>query len=202
MAFQQKFPQALIDRLRERWSTDRAQQIIQQIIEDLRNNGETWPALIRNLWPDSELPITEAYVADLRGINLDNMDLSKLDFCFADLRYASFRGCNLNKTIFQSADISHCDFTGSNMRAADLFEVKAYRANFTFCTLTKAMMMGSDFSESTFRKAVMHGVVLDKSNLSGCFLTGADLADAELLFTQMPEGFRLELYKGKGFDMS
>lgn len=163
-SLQKILPENLIEALRFRWEGEMARQAVIGMFDDLKKGGESWPEVIKK-FELHDAPISTSYIADLRGMKFDGMDLSGFDLCFVDLRYSSFQDCTLVGTIFQSSDISFCNFSRSNMLGADLFEVRANDSNFTRCRLEKAIMMNSDFSGSSFEKSLMTMAELDLSNL-------------------------------------
>ncbi|WP_339070891.1 pentapeptide repeat-containing protein [Pseudomonas idahonensis] len=176
----QKLTPLQVTALQARWLTPQGQAVIEDMLDDLRQQGESWLIPINHFAASSiagsNIPmITDAYVADLRGINFDGYDLSGLDLCFMELSHASFKSCILTKTCFQRSDLSFSDFTHSIMPEADLLQIHAHKAVFDHCWLESAMMMASDLTGSSFREANLQSVVMDNSIVIGCSFKSANV---------------------------
>ncbi|WP_229614315.1 pentapeptide repeat-containing protein [Pseudomonas syringae] len=176
----QKLTPLQVATLQARWLSPQGQAVIEDMLDDLRQQGESWLIPINHFAASSiagsKIPmITEGYVVDLRGINFDGYDLSGLDLCFMDLSHASFKGCMLTKTCFQRSDLSFADFTHSTMPEADLLQIHAHKAVFDHCSMESAMMMASDLTGSSFREANLQSAVMDNSRVVGCNFKSANL---------------------------
>lgn len=159
--------------LQTRWLTVQGRAVIEDMLDDLRQQGESW-LVPTNRFAASSIArsgiatITDSYVVDLRGVNFDSHDLSGLDLCFMDLSHASFQRCTLTRTSFQRSDLSFANFSHSIMPEADMLQIHAHEAVFDHCVLEGAMMMASDLTSSTFRHANLQRAVMDNSNVTGC----------------------------------
>lgn len=79
--------------------------------------------------PETSCSTTRFYNADLRGVDLSQMDMSSAAFNSADLRRASFYGANLEGADFGHADLrgvafgnanlTNVDFTAADIRGAE-----------------------------------------------------------------------------------
>jgi len=116
MALQSEMSTEQVAQLRARWESNAARDALASVLHDLRLGGEGWVSLVKSFASPLSSPIPDAYVADLRGVNFDGLDLSGLDFCFVDLRYTSFKNCTLHGTCFQRADLTDSNFpTGQKL---------------------------------------------------------------------------------------
>lgn len=193
----QQLTQPQIATLQARWLSEHGRAVIKDMLDDLRERGETW-LLATNHFAASSIArngiptITDSYVVDLRGINFDGYDLSGLDLCFMDLSHASFQGGTLTRTCFQRSDLSFANFSHSIMPEADLLQVHAHKAVFDHCVLEGAMMMASDLTSSTFRHANLQRVVMDNSYVTGCHFK-----TAKTRFASFAKAFKSDLQEQK-----
>ncbi|MCP3940902.1 MAG: hypothetical protein GY710_05395 [Desulfobacteraceae bacterium] len=125
---------------------------------------------------------------DLRGISLNNEDLSGLDlsgydlsfanmnrvnFTKANLSYASLQGASLEKAI-----LDECEFIGADLSHASLNESSAKMSGFGGANLSHASMINADLSDSVLSRSTLVAADLRVSNLSRARLSEADLSGA------------------------
>jgi uncharacterized protein YjbI with pentapeptide repeats len=110
--------------------------------------------------------------ADLRGANLDDLDLSESSLVGADLREAQLRRSNLD-----GADLTRADLSGTALERAALRRV----------TLNDAMLIDAVLVRADLTDAVMLRTVLRGAQLGGAILNGADLSEADLRSTDVPD---------------
>ena len=73
----------------------------------------------------------------------NNIDLSEVDFCEANLLNVKFIDCDLTGADFSRAQVSECDFSGSILNGASF-----NYATVNFCEFLDADMAGVNFSET------------------------------------------------------
>lgn len=127
---------------------------------------------------------------DLRGANLDGVDLSDLPLpgCFlgsygttpATMRHVNLMRCNL-----ENAFLADVDLSGSNALGLSAVGMRASRAVFDGCDMDVSNLMGArldraSFKGATVRWANLEGSSLWESSLRGCDLTGSKLVGADL----------------------
>jgi uncharacterized protein YjbI with pentapeptide repeats len=100
--------------------------------------------------------------ARLRGLRLDDLDLSGVDLSYADLRECILDGSRL---------------VGVNMRGANLQGCRALGANFSRAVLQEADMTGAVLVGANFYGALLSKTILDKTVLSSASFKGALVAD-------------------------
>lgn len=88
--------------------------------------------------------------ADLRGAQLQNVDLSGSDLRFADMRACDLTGANLSQ-----ADMRNCDLRGANMTNAICVGTNMVNARLDGCN-----MQGCDLRSAQVDYATMTGVNL------------------------------------------
>lgn len=168
------------ERLETRWSTPVGRQVLQRVLQDLRNEGGlSLPAILEELEGTSEvrdgldlrfvplvgqqLDEVNLYAVDLTGANLGRCRLQK-----ADVRDALLTGANLEGADLRGAYLSNTDLTGANLRGALLDGAMLDGA-----TLTNANLTGA-----SCRDAFLSGAALDGADLRQAVLTAADFSDA------------------------
>ena len=107
---------------------------------------------------------------NLRGANLNWMDLQG-----ANLSQADLRGAQCVQTNLRNANLSGANLQGANMLAASLEGAVLHGVNFTAANLRAANLRGTDLRRINFRAAVLVG-----TNFAGADLSEADLRDAWL----------------------
>jgi len=125
---------------------------------------------------------------DLRGISLDNEDLSGLDLSGYDLSFANMNLVNLSKAnlsyailhgaSLEKSILDECEFIGSDLSHACLNECSAKMAGFGGANLSHASMINADLSESVFSRSTLVLADLRASNLTRVRLSEADLSGA------------------------
>jgi len=68
-----------------------------------------------------------------RRLELDNYNLSGLDFSNKELRSCRLVGCNLQNCNFIDSNISHSEFMRSDLRNANLNVIASIGTDFTDC---------------------------------------------------------------------
>jgi ribosomal protein S4 len=165
---------------RARWKTEAGRAIVAALVSALRAKSSDWTSAL------TQMPKAKNRVAaldDLRGLELESIDLCEVDLSHCDLSYAAFLDCNLRAVCLQGSIIRFADFRRSSMGGADLLQVEGQHATFEDADLSGAMMMSGSFREASFRRAVMRATILDRSDLSYADLSEADLRHAELQLT-------------------
>lgn len=125
---------------------------------------------------------------DLRGINLDNEDLSGLDLSGYDLSFASMNRINLSQTnlsyavlsgaSLEKAILDECEFIGSDLNHASLNECSAKMCGFGGADLSHASLINADLSDAVLSRSVLLSADLRASNLSRSRLSEAELSKA------------------------
>jgi uncharacterized protein YjbI with pentapeptide repeats len=125
---------------------------------------------------------------DLRGISLDNEDLSGLDLSGYDFSFASMNRVNLSKANLsyailgearmEKAILDECEFIGADLSHAGLNECSAKMAGFGGANLSQASMINADLSDSVLSRSILAAADLRASNLTRARLSEADLTGA------------------------
>ena len=128
---------------------------------------------------------------NLRGANLAEANLNKVNFCSADLSQAclqktnchrtSFIWANLSESRFNDADLSEADFFNANLYGADLSRANCSNARFTQANLRRASLSETELSRADLSEANLSKARLNSANLSEANLNSSDLHEAELL---------------------
>lgn len=124
---------------------------------------------------------------DLRGANLEGVDLQKVDLTRTKLSKANLNRSNLCEVDLRRAVLCGAHFRGailveSILRKADLYQVDFYNAE-----LASADLSGANLTSANLCKANLYKAKLLKSNLSRAVLTEADLRMANLCGANLNE---------------
>lgn len=120
------------------------------------------------------------YKADLRGMNLHEVDFYMANLYEADLRGADLSGANLNGANLYGADISRANLDGANLYGADIREANLYRANLHMTDLSGANLYGANIRMANLRGANLYGANLHMADARGANFYRANLYVANL----------------------
>jgi uncharacterized protein YjbI with pentapeptide repeats len=114
---------------------------------------------------------------DLRGQQLDNINLSGAYLEQVDFSGASLRNANLSGAILARAILDNCDLSGANLRGANVGGVHAHNANFTGADLTGAQLSNGNFTKANFSQCQMEGlqpldICVDEAIFAGAKMNG------------------------------
>lgn len=119
---------------------------------------------------------------NLRGVCLDGMILSGIDFRRAHLDFASFRGSDLSCAILDRCTMYRADFTGAKFIDASMKRVKAEDASFRDAVFSVGIssdsdtsLIGSSFAYSDLSNATLCCVNANRANFMMANLDGADI---------------------------
>jgi uncharacterized protein YjbI with pentapeptide repeats len=178
----------LIEALKARWLTPEGVALRQAVIADLLAHGEAWPDLVNEAFPGRKSGPGYLALEDLRGLDLEGVNLPGSLFCFVDLSFANLKGCNLHGASFQVGRLNGADLSGSDITKGDLLQTEAIGANFDDCNITGAMMMSGVFIGSTFRRADLSGTVMNGADFTECTFNNINLKGVESYSTTFPDG--------------
>ncbi|GEM_PF-1688307 len=115
--------------------------------------------------------------AELKGL-----DLSELNLENANLYKAELSGANLNKTNLKSAELMGAALQDADLSGANMTKARLTRANFQ-----NADLAGTNLSKARLRDADLRTARLNGANFHSADLTGAKLTGAKLTFTGLDE---------------
>jgi uncharacterized protein YjbI with pentapeptide repeats len=110
--------------------------------------------------------------------------LAERDFTGANLAGVRLRGLDLSRALLEASDLAGCDLSGANLEGAVLA-----KANLTGANLTGARLRGANLGGATLHRAVLDAAdltdaILSRAELAGASFAGATLEGADLLFTK------------------
>ena len=156
-------------------------------------------------------PEVEDYLKNGRsfaGCNLSELDLSRLDFCGADLSSANLRKADFSHAILDKADLTKSMAQEACFKNASLKEARLHRTLFNKAEMEKADLSGADceqplFSDANlkqadFSDANLMQAIFERSVLEGCVFSGATLQLALFLNADAQD----TLWKGSIFKKS
>jgi hypothetical protein len=107
-------------------------------------------------------------VSSLKGPDLSDIVLNRVNFSGADLRRADLRRADLRGADLRGADLTGADFYGANL----------VKANLSGANLSEADLSNADLREANLYKADLSGANLYKADLSGSYSYRADFSGA------------------------
>jgi uncharacterized protein YjbI with pentapeptide repeats len=153
-------------------------------------------------YPDSIIDLTGA---NMRRVNLRNVDLRDASLGITDLRNADLSGAKLTRATLYDADLrgvnlvntdlrqsalTEADLTSADLRNANLEDTQLSSTNFVNADLSSANLngaqsfgadlRGANLSHASLQKIELQWARLQKADLSNANLTGADLNFANL----------------------
>jgi uncharacterized protein YjbI with pentapeptide repeats len=124
-------------------------------------------------------------IAELKGRNLDGVNLEMANLPFANLQSTSLKGAYLQGTNFRNArlkQINLCgakldgaDFEGANLVGADLSFTVCSGTNFVNANLTGCNFIKADLSNANFNGSNLQGTNFKNANLSFSDIRKANL---------------------------
>ena len=139
----------------------------------------------------------------LKGLDLANAELSRIELNVGQLMDANFAGAILKDAELYKADLCNANFansvcTGIILSKANLGFASMHNANFSSADFSTANLMFADLSKgnysgANFTNAQMKGANFDGAYMSGANFTGAevnieDLKKAYIVNATMPDG--------------
>lgn len=112
-----------------------------------------------------------------------------------DLRYTNFNSADLRYANLRNAYLTEADLSSADLSGADLFNVDLSNANLDHANLRSADLSNANLWRATFHYANLEGATFWKASLKGAnlsrasWLTTAQLSQAYLCETKLPEGF-------------
>lgn len=106
------------------------------------------------------------------------------------LHYADLRGLNLSNVELDGADLRHAGFTGSNLSGANLSEALLDGANFSGATLFGAVLCESSLRGAFFQDALFGGTDIGHSDLSDTAFSTFSAFDLRFEETRAQTGCR------------
>ncbi|NET60996.1 MAG: hypothetical protein F6K47_34160 [Symploca sp. SIO2E6] len=117
--------------------------------------------------------------ADLRGANLSNANLSDANLSLAKLKKANLSNAILNGTKLAVAYLHNADLSGASLWDADLRRAQLQQANFNGASLIAAQLSHTNLQQADLRNANLKNANLDNSNLRETNLHHTDLRKAQ-----------------------
>ena len=103
--------------------------------------------------------------ADLSGLNLQGLDLSR----------ANFKGATLVDTQLQGSNLVGVNATGANFERANLSGAALSNSNFDKTNMRQADMTGSNLNDASFSRADLTGARINRTEMYRVDLSGANL---------------------------
>ncbi|NEP12099.1 MAG: pentapeptide repeat-containing protein [Symploca sp. SIO2C1] len=117
--------------------------------------------------------------ADLRGANLSSANLSDANLSLAKLKRANLSNAILNSTKLTVAHLQNADLSGASLWDADLRRAQLHQVNFSGASLIAAQLSNTNLRQANLRNANLKSANLSRSNLRETILRHADLRGAK-----------------------
>jgi uncharacterized protein YjbI with pentapeptide repeats len=184
------------DKKYEAIAKDQGHMAIKEQVDLVRRGPEVWNEWKRN-HPASQVDLSgadfsNAYLsgADLTGVNLsganlvnaflERADLSNATLHEADLSEANLAWTQLSYASLSRAILRRAHFYNSALRAADLTSADLQDANLRWTNLRWANFTSANLRRARLGGAIMVETVLDRADMTGCFVHGLSAWDVSL----------------------
>lgn len=125
---------------------------------------------------------------DLSGLDLRYLDFSGVELCDVDMSGADLRGSLIDSgtplanTVFRDADMRRMRFLGTlkAVRPVYLENADLREADFSHANVSWFQFNGADMSDAILRNAVFECTNMERVNLAGADLTGANMGGIDL----------------------
>jgi len=121
--------------------------------------------------------------ADLRGANLSCANLSDANLSLAKLKKANLSQAILNGTKLTVAHLHNADLSGASLWDADLRRAQLQQVNFHGASLIAAQLNHTNLQQADLSNANLKNASLNRANLREANLHHADLRKAQLQHT-------------------
>lgn len=123
--------------------------------------------------------------ADLRGLDLRDVEFSSANLQDTNLSHADLRGAKFSFANLQNANLSHTDLRGvdltvTNLSCSNLSHADLRGANLSFADLNFADLSNANLKDANLRLAKFHDVCLKGACLKGINLSQVELGYADL----------------------
>ena len=122
---------------------------------------------------------TDLSDADLRGANLSSANLSDANLSLAKLKRANLSNAILNSTKLTVAYLHNADLSGASLWDADLRRAQLQQVNFSGASLIAAQLSHTNLQQANLRNTNLKNASLNSSNLRETNLHRADLRSAK-----------------------
>lgn len=119
-----------------------------------------------------------SYLEKLKLFNLK--DLIRKYGRHLNLQGADLKGIQLEKVNLKNADLSYCQLQGANLKNANLKNVNLTQANLEGCNLVEANLFRANMTKTDLRRANLTQAELRETNLNFTFFRGAELWSASM----------------------
>lgn len=160
---------------------------IEEHLSKIKQGAESW-----NQWrEENPETIPDLSKADIRGCQLQKINLSNANLKEAKLQYSNLSGATLENADLGNAKLLETNLQSANLKSTNLSGAGLLESNLQFADLENAKLEGTQFNE---------GTIFNQTNLKGAQLKGAtglttsqielSLTDAN---TQLPDYLSEEL---------
>ena len=160
---------------------------IQEHIDRIKKDVALW-----NEWAAADPQnIANLSQADLRGTDLQKVNLKNAGMKEARLQFCNLNGADLENTNLKKAKLQETNLQSSNLKNAQLNGAGLFEANLQYANLENADLTGAQFNEDTlFNQANLKGANLSQATGLSSGQIETALTDAK---TQLPDYLEEEM---------
>ncbi len=118
--------------------------------------------------------------ANLRGADLQKVNLKSALLTFCDLGGADLRDCQLEKADLRGAYMNRVKLDGANLQDANLSRADLGKASLQQSNLVSVMLRGTDLTGANLKRANLTGANLQDAHLNRAQLVDADFSETNL----------------------
>jgi len=133
------------------------------------------------------LSFSQSYLkgANLKEVDLSNINMSKSYLCDADLSGSvlnkiNLSGSDLSRAILNGVELKKSDLQGTKMVWTEMKNAEVMGSNLDCTNLTSAQLQNAILSGSRIYWANLEGVMLNNAVLDGCTFSGVGMAGSNL----------------------
>ena len=116
---------------------------------------------------------------DLRGMNLDGVSLTRLNWTGNDLRGLSMAGATIVEAVWNDVVLVDADLHGTTLNSLHAHRLQLQRANLRGARFTNGQLLETRFDHADLQDAFLADSDLTDSNFTGADLRGAELPPSE-----------------------
>ena len=157
-------------------------------VELLKQGTESWNRwrhMNKDILPD--LRGGNLFEVDLRKVNLSGADLNKIRLHDVSLKEATLSRANLSQATLKEVNLREANLSQAILSRANLFDVDLRSANLSGTDVSKAYLSGVNLSQANLKKADLSEARVERANLSWVNLFKADLRSANLSGADLTE---------------
>ena len=153
--------------------------------EDLKGNDLNGVDLRYATLSGANLSNTNLTGANLKHTDISGANLSNTNLTGADLRYSNLPEANLSNTNLSGANLRYANLTGANLSRVDMSNEDLRKIDLIEVNMSDTNPTGANLLDANFGELNLSGTALMYADLSGANLNGVDLRNKDLTGTNL-----------------